>query len=147
MRAAHARHVAVSDTISNRRQLLNFRVHAGTLARSTRPEPGPGLNQVPEFRPSSRFREKLANLVQRTNQVRTDLFAHSLRVYSRTLAHASARVSDTKIVRGDQVRYGAVSDTSSTSRQHRASGCNAERSRRRVLVCDGLCGVVRVDGE
>ena len=33
------------------------------------------MSQVPEFRPSSRCREKLANLVQRTNQVRTDLLA------------------------------------------------------------------------
>jgi hypothetical protein len=32
-----------------------------------------GLNQVPEFRPSSRFQEKLPNLVQKANQVRTDV--------------------------------------------------------------------------
>jgi hypothetical protein len=42
-RGGQACHVVVSDTISTRRQLLNFRVHAGTLARSTRPEPGSGF--------------------------------------------------------------------------------------------------------
>jgi hypothetical protein len=92
VRGDQVRHVAVSDTISNRRQLLNFRVHAGTLARSTRPEPGSG------FEPGSRVStvvalpKELSNLVQRTNQVRTDLLAHSLRVCSRTLAQARVSI-------------------------------------------------------
>jgi hypothetical protein len=41
-----------------------------------------------------------------------------VRVHCGSLAHATARVSDTTIVRGGQVRYVEVSDTSSTGRQH-----------------------------
>jgi hypothetical protein len=62
-----------------------------TLAQATSRKLVRGFEPGSKASARRRASEKLANLVQKANQVRIDLLAHLLRVYSRTLAQASMR--------------------------------------------------------